>query len=63
MEKSLGLIEEITIHSKQKDETSAASYREALRAAKEFWHLYNLLSDGLPQKQELLNQYIEAMED
>jgi hypothetical protein len=55
------LIGKITVLAQQKDPHAAASYKAGLRDAEQFWHLWHLMSDDIPQKSELKNQYLKIM--
>jgi hypothetical protein len=56
-----GDIETITIKAQQKDENRADAYRDALRDAVTFFELWSQLSNDVPQKAELMDQYKKAM--
>lgn len=60
---SIGLLEKIKIKSRQSDPLAAASYREALRDAEEFFRLVGSMEerpDTAGIRQKLKTEYLRA---
>ncbi len=58
---NIALLDKIKMRANQLDENAAASYREALRDAEEFWRLWHSLSDDLLQKKTLREEYLNIV--
>ena len=57
----LDALGKLRIRAQQQDKRAAASYKEALRDAEEFWRLWNAISEDVSLKGEIKKQYLEIM--